>query len=294
MTLTYSQELRAFTAYRLTPFNGYGHFAIYTGAMPANTDAASTGTLLAEGANPETDPYPSATYPYQKMTLEPNPPPFYAIATGTPGYWRVFTNSGKTDCIAQGEFGVGKSRQLPAIQAVGQGIQFNPATWFINGPNGPSPANSDTDLDIEWAGAMISAITLFTLMIGFYNVWPKYITFYSGTAPANADAALTGTPLVTFDMPDDWMTDYSAITGKAGLETSVTGTAIASGTATHWRMYAVSDDTEPEVSGLTEHILQGSIGVTGSGADIEMPNVSIQNGQTVTLYQLDFSALGVI
>ena len=106
------------------------------------------------------------------------------------------------------------------------------------------------------------------------------LTIRTGSAPANADAAASGTVLATMTLPSDWMAAASggskAIAGGPWTDTS----ADAAGTAGHFRIVG---------SGGT---MQGTITATGGGGDMTLDNVSIAVGQqvNVTAFTLTFSA----
>lgn len=94
-----------------------------------------------------------------------------------------------------------------------------------------------------------------------------------GSAPANVAASDTGTVLATLNLPSDWMADASAGT-KALAGVWQDSSADASGTAGHFRVYA-SD-------GTTAH-WQGTVGVSGSGADLIVDSTSFTAGQSFTV-----------
>ena len=94
----------------------------------------------------------------------------------------------------------------------------------------------------------------------------------TGSVPANAAAAQTGTLLVEITLPSDWMSAASAAV-KALLGTWQ-GTASAAGTAGYYRIL--------DSAGSVCHE-QGNVTATGGGGDLTLDNVSIANGQTVTI-----------
>jgi hypothetical protein len=73
---------------------------IYSGALPANCAAATTGTLLASIALPATFMNAaSGGSAAMTGTWQDNS----ADNAGTAGYFRIFTNSGATVCTVQGD-----------------------------------------------------------------------------------------------------------------------------------------------------------------------------------------------
>tara|TARA_R110000782_G_scaffold171076_1_gene262780 strand:- start:405 stop:806 length:402 start_codon:yes stop_codon:yes gene_type:complete len=97
------------------------------------------------------------------------------------------------------------------------------------------------------------------------------LDFRTGSQPANCALANSGTQLGQITLPSDWLAVASSGSkAKLGIWTS---TAIATGTAAHFRINS-SDDTC--------HI-QGSITAIGGGGDMELGTTSIITGQTVTV-----------
>ena len=96
------------------------------------------------------------------------------------------------------------------------------------------------------------------------------INIYGGTQPTNANTALSGqTLLVSCALAGIFGTDTN---GTLTLGTVNNGTAVASGTATFFRI-TKSDGTTV--------VMDGSVGT--SGADMNLDNTSIATGQTVTI-----------
>lgn len=94
-----------------------------------------------------------------------------------------------------------------------------------------------------------------------------------GAPPADCAAADSGAVLATLALPSDWMAD--AATGAKGKSgTWQDASADSAGTAGHFRIYAND--------GTTCHI-QGTITATSGGGDMELDNVVIAAGQTVTI-----------
>ena len=95
----------------------------------------------------------------------------------------------------------------------------------------------------------------------------------TGAAPANCAAADSGTLLASMTLPADWMA--AAANGSKGLSGTWEDTsANAAGTAGHFRI---------KDSGGTSCHLQGTAGITGSGADLELDNDNIAAGQSITI-----------
>ena len=102
----------------------------------------------------------------------------------------------------------------------------------------------------------------------------------SGTVPANAAAADSGTVLATLPLPSDWLTAASG-GSKALSGTWQDTSADATGTAGHFRIKA----------GATCHI-QGTITATGGGGDMTLDNTSIAAAQQITITSFTITAGG--
>lgn len=102
----------------------------------------------------------------------------------------------------------------------------------------------------------------------------------SGPQPANCAAADSGAVLATVNLPADWMQNAAAgLKSKSG--TWGDNAADATGTAAHFRIYA-SD-------GVTCH-MQGSVGLSGSGAEMIVDNTSFALNQAFNITQFDIAA----
>lgn len=97
------------------------------------------------------------------------------------------------------------------------------------------------------------------------------LDFRTGSQPANCSLANSGTRLGQITLPSDWL--ETASSGSKVKNGSWSGSAVATGTAAHFRINS-SDNTC--------HI-QGSITATGGGGDMELGTTSIITGQTVTV-----------
>lgn len=100
----------------------------------------------------------------------------------------------------------------------------------------------------------------------------------TGAAPENCAAADTGTLIASMTLPENWMADADA--GKIVLAgTWQDASANASGTAGHFRIKQSS----------TCHI-QGTVGESGSGADMIIDNADINAGQAVEVRSFEILA----
>lgn len=100
------------------------------------------------------------------------------------------------------------------------------------------------------------------------------IEIYSGTAPADADAAITGTLLATVTCS---AVAFSTVAGSgnnavATFAAITSGTAVATGTASHFRIKTQTGGTV---------IAQGTVGTATS--DLILNTVAITTGSTVSV-----------
>lgn len=94
----------------------------------------------------------------------------------------------------------------------------------------------------------------------------------TGSAPANCAAASTGTLLAELTLPSDWLA--AAASGSKALAGTWSGTGSAAGDAAHFRIF--------DSAGTTCH-MQGTVTATGGGGDMTVTNVTIANGQAVSV-----------
>jgi hypothetical protein len=100
---------------------------------------------------------------------------------------------------------------------------------------------------------------------------------YNGTAPANADAALSGNTLLAEGaLPSDWLAAASGgAKAKAGVWTLTGQSGAGAGTAgTFFRVY--------NSAGNVCH-MQGTFTASGGGGDMTIDNNSIANAQSITV-----------
>lgn len=102
----------------------------------------------------------------------------------------------------------------------------------------------------------------------------------SGTVPASCATADAGTVLANMSLPSDWISASSAgVITKVGTWQDTS--ADATGTAAHFRIYAVDGTT----CGI-----QGTVTATGGGGDITLDNTSIAAAQSVTISTFTITA----
>ncbi len=109
------------------------------------------------------------------------------------------------------------------------------------------------------------------------------IAIYSGTQPADADTAASGTLLVTISESGGaagltWEDSVDGVLSKATAETWQ-GTAVATGTATWFRCYQSGDDPAAAETVLAR--FDGA--VSTSGAQLNMSSTDIVSGAVQTI-----------
>lgn len=98
------------------------------------------------------------------------------------------------------------------------------------------------------------------------------IKIYTGSQPASANDAATGTLLVTITLSDPAF--GAASSGAATLSgTPLSGTGVASGTA-GWARLADS---------AAATVIDGSVTATGGGGQIELATTTVSSGATVQI-----------
>ncbi len=95
----------------------------------------------------------------------------------------------------------------------------------------------------------------------------------TGSAPANCNAADSGTVLAEVVCPSDWMSD-AASGSKSLLGSWQDISADDTGTAGHFRIY--------DSAGTVCHI-QGTITATGGGGDLEVSSTAFSSGLSFTI-----------
>lgn len=99
-----------------------------------------------------------------------------------------------------------------------------------------------------------------------------YLDFRTGAQPVDTVSADSGVEVEHMALPSSWLS--TAASGAKTISGLWTGTADADGTVAHFRIKDNSD---------TSCKLQGSVTGTGGGGDMEVDNVAIVTGQTITV-----------
>jgi len=106
-----------------------------------------------------------------------------------------------------------------------------------------------------------------------------YLDIRTGAQPSDCAQADAGTELEHMALPSDWMAAASG--GTKAKSGTWSGPADAAGTAGHFRLKDTTD--------TTCH-MQGSVTATGGGGQLELDNVVIASGQTITITAFTLTA----
>jgi hypothetical protein len=130
-------------------------------------------------------------------------------------------------------------------------------------------------ISISNAAASAAAAAILALIDA--GVGPGTVEIRSGAKPANVETADSGTLLVevTFDDP----AFAAPVNGVAAAGTITGANAVAGGTAGHYRV----KDSDGNA------VFDGTVGVAGSGADMELITTTIVAGQPVEITSFTFT-----
>lgn len=125
--------------------------------------------------------------------------------------------------------------------------------------------------------ARTGAVTAIATAIYAAGGTPSMV-IYSGTEPANAAAALSGsTVLASGNLAATASAEFSEAAGAMSIVSNLVLTGQSgAGTGTPGTFFRVLD------SASACH-MQGTVGATGSGADLILPTTTIATGMTVTI-----------
>ena len=107
---------------------------------------------------------------------------------------------------------------------------------------------------------------------GYYTAFR--LAFYFGTDPRTTAGYAGSNLLAQFDFPSPWATPWDGISvRKSG---PITTAVIASAVASYWRLLGLN-------GGTWSIVVHGSIGLTGSNADIKVRTLEWMLGDPLTL-----------
>lgn len=111
------------------------------------------------------------------------------------------------------------------------------------------------------------------------------LELYTGTAPGPGNA-VTGTLLCSLTLG---ASPWAAASGRGvSLAASLTGSGVAGPSNAGYFRLVTSSDTG--VATQTQARIEGTVTATGGGGDLTLDNVSISNGQSVTITTFTVSA----
>lgn len=230
---------------------------IYSGPQPASPEFSPAGSIITTVSGL------LMSSPAGGVSILPSPAQASSTASIVAAWGRVQDDSSyalidTTVTLAGGGGGV----IVPTLNAVsGTMFQVSQFSVKLNSSNG-SLMLSDALRD-----AIVSAICVAPSSINACS--SASIRIYSGTPPANANIAPTGTLLATFTTAAAGASWGTVAGTAAGLAAALTATAVATGTAGYARIEKGS------------FVIQGSVGTADS--DFVLDNLSITSGNTSTL-----------
>lgn len=240
------------------------YLEIYSGTQPSDPSVTPAGTLL-HAVNTFTM-QSKWSAPAGGVAVLAAPASVNATSTGTAGFARMKSSSSSLPCIdmSVGTVGSGAGCILQSLSVSnGSPIQVNNLSIKMPYDMGGSlKLNSDV---VNKLVSMLINSGESAMQMGINGS----IMIYSGSPPANADAAPTGTLLATIPTGAATPWNTNPVGGAADLVSNITAAASATGTAGYVRW----------VKG--QYVIQGSVGT--SGADFILDSVSLTSGVNVTL-----------
>ena len=122
----------------------------------------------------------------------------------------------------------------------------------------------------------------------------SFINIYTGTQPATADTAASGTLLATIysNNPTDTIgvsfdAPVAGVVAKAVAQTWA-GTALATGTAGWYRLFEAGGN--PAILSTTESRIDGNISTSGANMNMSSTSVTIATVQTVSTFTVTLPA----
>lgn len=231
---------------------------IWSGTQPSDPSVTPSGSLLAS-VTVGTGAWSS---PSAGISVLSNPLAGTGSATGTASFARVKDTAGGA-CIdvTCGVAGSGAGCTLDTL-SITNGGAFQITNMSMKMPD----TLGTMKLNMELRNKLVDiwCVTAGAPQMGVSGT----VSSYTGSAPASADDAASGTKLV--DLPTGGSTPWSAaVGGSAALGSNLSANAVASGTAGYSRW----------TKGL--YAMQGSVGT--SATDFILDSLTITNGNPVTL-----------
>ena len=132
--------------------------------------------------------------------------------------------------------------------------------------------------------ALATGLMLRTLMCERMNGDDGYfdsfeMVFFPGKSPPYITSAIYAVPLVVFPLPKNWATYHPSL--GVVMVSAQTAPVSAAGVPAYYRFNGIK-------SGVSTALLQGTVGATGSGADMKFTNTAWPIGLPVSLNRLSF------
>lgn len=258
MTLRFSPALQNFIAERGSwkDFFDNGSINIYTGAQPATSDLAATGTLLA-----------TITSASASLTSEIKATGVITL-TGSLGSVDTITLLAKEIMGSSTPFNASLTQTAADICLK---INRNPKNKWVVATN---VAGVITLTAVPGLGALINAAALATTVTTMAAAITS-TTFGSGTGGSAAGV----------DAANGLKMDYNAAAGVFTKDTTQTwsGTAVGAGTQTAGWFRYVSSVVDAQALDSAAAFLRMDGAIATSGAQLNMSNTSITNGATQTI-----------
>ena len=132
--------------------------------------------------------------------------------------------------------------------------------------------------------ALATGLMLRTLMCERMNGDDGYfdsfeLVFFPGNSPPYITSAIYAVPLVVFPLPKNWAIYHPSL--GIVMVSAQTALVTAAGVPAYYRFNGIK-------SGVSTALLQGTVGATGSGADMKFTNTAWPIGLPVSLNRLSF------
>ncbi len=240
------------------------YLQFYNGAQPALPSDTPAGSPVFSAYSASVDVSTYMTQPALGISaLNGSRSASATSAVSSITFSRIFGSSGTAMIDAVASLSGGGGGVIVPTLTSSAGVAYQVDSFSIKLPQ----TNSTLMLNAALVNALVSAWTVTAANVAAGA--SASIKIYSGSAPASADAAATGTLLATFTTAAGGTSWNAASAGSAALASNLAVAASATGTAGYARMEKGT------------FVLQGSVGTAAT--DFIIDSTSLVNGNTVTL-----------